>query len=150
MDADDVLEMIKRHEGYRDKVYLDSKGVPTVGYGHALQVGSKVSLAVADKLFWDDMRSVYDDYSTLGIDLEADTVRKAVLLDLLFNLGLPRLLMFKRFLAAVRAGEWAKAEYELVESKWHKQVGVRAEELEQMIFSGEYPPTSDGSDGSDG
>jgi lysozyme len=33
------LELIKRHEGYRDARYLDAAGVPTIGYGHAIQPG---------------------------------------------------------------------------------------------------------------
>lgn len=35
----DLLEFMKRHEGFRDVIYLDSLGVATVGIGHAL--GSK-------------------------------------------------------------------------------------------------------------
>jgi lysozyme len=30
------LELIKKSEGFRDKVYLDVAGRPTIGYGHRL------------------------------------------------------------------------------------------------------------------
>lgn len=31
--ADPELDMIKKYEGWRDKTYLDSKGIPTIGWG---------------------------------------------------------------------------------------------------------------------
>jgi len=30
------LELIKKSEGFRSKVYLDMAGLPTIGYGHRL------------------------------------------------------------------------------------------------------------------
>lgn len=43
-----LLESVKRHEGFRDQVYLDTLGKRTVGYGH---------LCVEDH--WEDGK-VYD------------------------------------------------------------------------------------------
>ncbi len=34
IDMDKLLESVKRHEGYRNKVYLDTLGKRTVGVGH--------------------------------------------------------------------------------------------------------------------
>lgn len=30
---EEVVDFLKQHEGYRDKVYLDGNGIPTIGYG---------------------------------------------------------------------------------------------------------------------
>ena len=43
MDMSRLLESVKKHEGYRNKVYLDTLGKRTVGVGH---------LCVED--FWED------------------------------------------------------------------------------------------------
>ena len=43
MNMDRLLESVKKHEGYRNKVYLDTLGKRTVGVGH---------LCVED--FWED------------------------------------------------------------------------------------------------
>ena len=43
MDMDRLMESVKKHEGYRNKVYLDTLGKRTVGVGH---------LCVED--FWED------------------------------------------------------------------------------------------------
>jgi GH24 family phage-related lysozyme (muramidase) len=34
MDMDRLLASVKKHEGYRNKVYLDTLGKRTVGVGH--------------------------------------------------------------------------------------------------------------------
>jgi hypothetical protein len=34
MDMDRLMESVKKHEGYRNKVYLDTLGKRTVGVGH--------------------------------------------------------------------------------------------------------------------
>ena len=37
------LELIKRFEGFRDEVYLDAAGLPTIGYGHLIREGDDFS-----------------------------------------------------------------------------------------------------------
>ena len=45
MNLERLLESVKKHEGYRNKVYLDTLGKRTVGVGH---------LFVED--FWEDAK----------------------------------------------------------------------------------------------
>ena len=52
---DKIKESIKHHEGYRNKVYLDTLGKRTVGYGH---------LCVEE--FWEDDKE-YDKEFLDGI-----------------------------------------------------------------------------------
>ena len=59
IDMDKLLESVKRHEGYRNKVYLDTLGKRTVGVGH---------LCVED--FWEDDKEYEEDF-LMGI-LEKD------------------------------------------------------------------------------
>jgi lysozyme len=54
-----------------------------------------------------------------------------------FNLGVAGLLSFKNTLAAVKAGEWAKASAGMLASKWAKQVGLRAVRLAHMMKHGD-------------
>ena len=56
---DKLLESVKKHEGYRNKVYLDTLNKRTVGVGH---------LCVED--FWEDGKE-YDEDFLMGI-LEKD------------------------------------------------------------------------------
>lgn len=135
MNSDEIFDMIRRHEGYSDTVYLDTEGVPTGGYGHAFLVGSKISSYIANALLWLDAKTAFDDYDSLNLEL--DLVRRAVLIDMLFNLGRTKLLKFRKFLAALRAGDYELASVEMLDSKWAGQVKGRAIELAEMMKKGE-------------
>ena len=50
-----------------------------------------------------------------------------------FNMGAPRLGQFKKFIAAINDGNWNTAAVEMMDSRWAKQVGVRAERLRDRI-----------------
>lgn len=62
--------------------------------------------------------------------------RRRVLIDMCFNLGLPRLLRFKKMLAAVVARDFNLAAEEMLSSVWAKQVGQRAQTLATMMREG--------------
>ncbi|MCK9158783.1 MAG: lysozyme [Candidatus Cloacimonetes bacterium] len=51
-----------------------------------------------------------------------DEVRKSVLLNMCFNLGINGLLGFKNTLAFVKVGDWERAANNMLVSKWAKQV----------------------------
>lgn len=63
-------------------------------------------------------------------------VRQDVLCDMAYNLGLAGMLKFRKMLSAVKRGAWDMAAYEMLDSKWAKQVGKRAEELAFLMRSG--------------
>ena len=134
MNLDEAALLIKKHEGYSDKVYLDSVGVPTGGFGHAFLVGSPISSYVADAFFRADFREVIDNYEYLNLGL--DGVRRAVVLNMLFNLGLPKFLTFKNTIASLRAGKYKDASRHMMDSVWARQVVARATELSQMMENG--------------
>lgn len=134
MEDRDIQAMIKRHEGYRQNIYLDTEGVPTGGYGHAFHPGSSLLRSMWDLIFIYDYMQAVNDYDVLDLDL--DPVRRAVVIDMLFNLGLPKMLKFKNTLAAMRAGNWESAAQGMENSKWYGQVRTRAVELVRMMRSG--------------
>ena len=134
MDLNEAANLIKRHEGYSDKVYLDTMDIPTGGYGHAFLQGSPISCYVADALFRADFSEVLENYAYLDFNL--DGFRRAVVLNMLFNLGLPKFLTFKNTIASIKAGKYKDASVHMLESLWSRQVGNRAIELSQMMENG--------------
>ena len=128
MIDDRIKNLIKKHEGFRPYVYYCSQGYPTGGYGHAFLDRSPISHAVASLLFEEDFARAASDYDKLSVSL--DPVRRAVLYDMLFNLGLSRLRRFKKMLKALRSGDYVKAAAEILDSEYARQVGGRAKTLD--------------------
>lgn len=70
-----------------------------------------------------------------GYDAAPEAVQRA-LANMAFNLGLPRLLGFRRLLAALEAGDYAAAAREALDSRWAEQVGLRAVRIAQGFRGG--------------
>ena len=139
MDFDEIMALVRRHEGTVYHVYFDSRGVPTGGVGHAFHVGSKLSPVVVEKLFYDDMRDAYDDYNKLLFARDIHGPRKAVIVDMLFNLGLSGFQKFEMMIDAMIRGDCDDVCREMFDSRWASQVGDRAEELAMMWYDNKPP-----------
>lgn len=130
--------IIKEHEGCRHKIYLDSKGIPTVGYGHALLEGSYMPPHVINTLFEMDYEIAVADYKSLKFDL--DPVRRAVVINMLFNLGRTRFLGFKNTIRYIRSGQYVRAGDEMLDSKWAREdvSEERSGQLSRMMKTGNW------------
>jgi len=132
-----LRDQLVRHEGLRLKPYRDTVGKMTIGVGRNLDdVG--IFKPEAMLMLDNDIQRATDDLRAAcpWVD-DLQWARKAVLLNMTFNLGIGRLLEFKHTLAAVRAGDYKAAAAHMLESKWAKQVGSRAVELAKIMESGE-------------
>ena len=56
-----------------------------------------------------------------------------------FNMGIGGLLGFRKFLAELQDRHFEAAAKEMLDSRWAEQVGRRAEELAQIVRTGEDP-----------
>lgn len=141
MNEADFIAQLMLHEGYRGQIYADTEGVLTAGWGHALHEGSTVPRAAAEAFLAEDLATVRRNFAALGLEL--DPVREFVIKNMLFNLGLAKLKGFRKMLAAVRVGDYARAADEMLDSKWAGQVKGRAVELAKMMRTGEYRRPND-------
>ena len=131
-----IEEQLIRHEGLELRAYVDTVGKVTIGVGRNLtDVG--ISRAEALTLLQNDLATV-----DRGLSQQApwfvtlDSVRRKVLVDMAFNLGVAGLLKFTRTLAAVQAGRYDEAATLMLQSKWARQVKARAVTLAAMMRSG--------------
>jgi len=133
-----LIESIKRHEGYRDKVYLDSEGHLTCGWGHCLRLGTKVPVASSEAFFEADLATAVSDYLRLPKKLtdKLNIPRKRVIVEMIFNLGFAKLQEFVKMLTALEAGDFETAAKEMLDSKWAVQVKGRATELAEIMRKG--------------
>ena len=133
---DIAREQLKQDEGVREKVYMDSVGIPTIGVGRNLKdVG--LSPYEINVLLENDLVKAENDSKIVFpcFDKLSDN-RKAVLLNLAFNLGRSRLAGFVKFKEALEAGAFPQAAEELLQSKWATQVGARAQRLANKMKEG--------------
>ena len=136
-----LLAMLKRHEGVESHAYECSEGKITVGVGRNIDSEGGIGLSdeEIDFLLRNDIeRCIIELSSEYDWFVDLDDIRKDAIVDIAFNLGITRLRLFKRALAAMAEGNYKQAATEFLDSKWAKQVGGRALELSDMISSGEY------------
>jgi GH24 family phage-related lysozyme (muramidase) len=143
VDIEQLRETLKVDEGVKYEIYKDHLGYPTFGIGHLIvesdqeygePVGTGVHLNRVNEAFDEDVAVMVDEAKKLFPDLE-DLPEEAqqVIVNMTFNMGRPRLSKFKKFIAGVNAGDWEKAAVEMMDSRWAKQVGSRAERLRDRI-----------------
>lgn len=131
-----LVDELKRDEGVRLKVYLDSRGIATIGVGRNLRdVGISEDEASA-LLEADIARTTADLDRTIPWWVTLDEVRQRVLANMAFQLGAAGLLGFHQTLAMVRAGDYGGASVEMLNSDWSTQSGPRAQRLSNMMRDG--------------
>lgn len=130
---DQLRDDLIRDEDVRLKPYRDSVGKLTIGCGRNLDdVG--ISRDEADVLLDNDMAGVFRD-----LDREIPWWRmlpddaQRGLANMSFNLGITRLLKFRRMIAALKARDYHNAAEEALDSKWASQVGPRAHRIAKLF-----------------
>ena len=137
-DMGKAMSYTKKYEGLRLKPYKCPAGKLTIGYGHNLDdVG--ITLEQAEQMLRLDLEYAnMECYAMIPAFAHLDDARKFVLIDMCFNMGIKRLLTFKKMLAAIEQGFYDRASYEMLDSKWAIQVGRRAAELAEIMKTGEW------------
>lgn len=136
-DREQLRAQLIRHEGIRLKPYRCPAGKLTIGVGRNLD-DRGISLAEAHFMLETDIQLCLEQCERVFIWFRRlDGVRQRVIVDLAFNLGMPKLLGFKQTLAAIANGEYEKAAVQMLASKWAQQVGDRAVRLARMMRTGD-------------
>lgn len=132
-----VPEYVEMNEGYRRHIYLDSEGIETIGIGFNLEEGfTREECLLILNLRLGYIRDTLADTIMGWEDLHP--IRKLVLLDMCYNLGLTKLLKFKKMLNAIAAHNYDVAAMELLDSRYAKQVGKRADRNAQMLRTAQW------------
>ena len=132
-----VKEQLISHEGLRLKPYRCTAGKLTIGVGRNLD-DCGISKPEAMVLLDNDILNCETELleHLLAVYTGLNDTRKAVLVNMCFNLGISSLLGFKNTLAFIIAGDFERAANNMLASKWAKQVGLRAIELSEQMRKG--------------
>ncbi len=139
MNTDKLREQLKIDEGCVYEIYNDHLGFATFGIGHLVResdpehgnpVGTKVGEDRVAAAFNSDIETVVSDCNKLYPEFEnLPEEAQQIIANMMFNLGYPRLSKFRGMKAGVDARNWQDAADEMVDSRWYRQVGARAERL---------------------
>lgn len=134
----DLKERIKKHEGFVNKIYKDSLGKATIGYGHLITPDDTY---VEDMEYDEDLLSRQFDVDFDRSFLNArDLMEKydlpvlpqpaqEVLIEMVFQLGIGGVGKFKKMWAALEQGDFVEASDQMMDSRWHQQTTNRCEDL---------------------
>lgn len=127
-----TLEFIKEEEGFREKPYLDTLGVPTFGYGFTWISKEEANAILRERIvdIEKELQSSFEWYNHMN-----DT-RKTVLVSMVYQLGMGGLMKFKNFIKALEAEDYDLAALEMLDSRWAAQTPNRANRQSDMIKNG--------------
>ena len=158
-DRQDLIDKLVISEGLRLQVYKDTLGIDTIGIGRNLEDRGITKEELAD-LDIPTIEHVYEygiteadavylaenDVQIVEEELvrahpcvdRLDSVRQLILMDMAFNMGVPRLCKFKKMWNAVHEEDFPTAAKEMLDSRWANQVKSRATKLANAMHNGEF------------
>ena len=125
---------IKEYEGLSNVLYKCTSNKLTIGYGRNLEdVG--ISKDEAEYLLNNDIDIALDEVSE-HFDLpNLPEPAQIVLVDMCFNMGISRLLNFRRMIKAIEEERWDDSANELLDSKYAAQTKRRARMNASLLLS---------------
>ena len=129
----DLIDSIKQHEGYRSKVYKDSLGIDTIGYGFAikdLELDEDICEIILERKLKEletrvNLKFKWFIYMPQEI--------KDVVMEMCYQLGVGGVSKFKKTIAYLQNKQWEEASVEMLDSLWAKQTPNRAKELSNRV-----------------
>lgn len=148
LQLDLALKLVKEGEGFRAKPYRCTAGKLTQGYGRNLEAhplsedeqrelnaDGTVSISIAEKWALSELIDCEVKLNQNIIYQKLAPIRKAVLLDMCFNIGYAGLMKFKKMWFALSNHDYAEASRQMKDSKWYTDVGTRAKRNVEMMIS---------------
>ena len=139
--SDDKLEkLLAEDEGKRLDMYQDTKKIWTIGIGHNLEEKG-ISDAVCSLMFQEDIDDARKDAEKFRWYSKLNAARRAVILNMIFNMGLTRFSGFKKTIEYIEQGLYLSASKEMLDSKWARDdvSPTRSGRLSEMMRTGSYP-----------
>lgn len=131
-----LKEMLMKDEGFRSKPYKDSVGKLTIGFGRNLE-DNDITISEAIYLLNNDIeKSIYEVNKVISNFDSLTDNRKIVLICMIFNMGLPKFLTFKKMISAIINNDNNEVTKQMLQSNWADQVGDRARRLSQLWIKG--------------
>lgn len=136
-----AVDQLRRHEGEVLHAYTDSLGMLTIGVGRLIdkRKGGGISKEESEMLLSNDVNKVVSELNTrLPWFNTLSDPRKAVLINMGFQLGIAGLMGFSKTLSLIESGQYAQAADQMLQSKWATQTPKRAVEMSEQMRTGQW------------
>jgi lysozyme len=130
----ELIESIKKHEGFRDKVYKDTFGNETIGFGTNLADG--ISRQEAHLLLQHRLNKAIaevDSYLGIDVSLKMNNRQREALYELNYWIGFSKFRGFKKMIKAIKEGDFQKASLEMIDSKLGMNFKTRTLSLSRKL-----------------
>lgn len=132
------INQIKKHEGYRSKLYKCSAGKITIGYGWNIE-DTGIDKQTAELRLQLQVQDTIDKLTKSNAwIMTLDEPRKWVFINMCFNMGYGSFRQFKNTLTLAKKGDYEGCADNMIKSKWYKQVGNRSKQLVKQMRSGQW------------
>ena len=134
-----LLAMIKSDEGFRSRVYTDTRGYQTIGIGFCLDMApmpERVAEYWASYLL-DNLDSRLRTNPSVGRTYQAlNEPRQWAILNMAYQMGLTGVGKFRKMWKALTGGNYRQAADEALDSLWAAQTPKRARRVAEILRSG--------------
>ncbi|CUU68233.1 Phage-related lysozyme (muraminidase) [Campylobacter hyointestinalis subsp. hyointestinalis] len=141
-----LKDSIKLNEGFRDRVYKDSLGQDTIGYGFLVSALSSdelelnggfiepMSKEVADKILELKLKKLKRDlFGVLPwLEQKPQNVKDAIT-EMAYQLGIQKMTGFVNTLGYIKNDDYEQAKVNLKSSLWYRQTPKRVENLIKQL-----------------
>ena len=131
-----LVEDIKKEEGYRSSVYLDTLQKPTIGYGFlidTLELQEDICQLILMRKLEKLIKSIKFNFK--WFDDMPDKVQD-VIINMCYQLGVSGVSKFKKTIQFMKNQQWDRASVEMLDSKWaREQTPQRAKRLSEIVKS---------------
>jgi lysozyme len=138
-----AAKLIEEEEGRVPYAYTDSMGFTTIGVGHLIDArkGGSIPDFMVNQLLEYDLDRCIGQAQTLAGWEQLNEVQRAVVLSMVFQLGIGGVKGFRKFCGALAIGNVREAAREGRDSKWWREdAPKRAERAMKMLETGLWVP----------
>ena len=128
-----LIEAVKLSEGFRDRVYKDTLGIDTIGYGFAIKdlvLDEDISEMILKRKLEALIERVNKRFDF--VECLPDEAQE-VIYEMCYQLGVTGVSKFKKTLLYLENEEFNMASKEMLDSKWARQTPNRAKRLSDII-----------------
>ena len=133
MISNELLNSVKSNEGFRSKVYEDTLGFDTIGYGFAIKdlvLDEDIALIILTRKLErliDRIENKFEWFCGMP-NLVQD-----VIVEMCYQLGISGFSKFKKTIGYLQTKQWVRASIEMLDSKWARQTPNRAKHLSKIV-----------------